>query len=219
MNRILLVEDDVFLRDGMTALFEKAGYSAFSAASEKEALFMLGKGKYDVIALDVMLPDGNGLDICRELRRNGDATPVVFITACDDENDIIAGLDAGADDYITKPFGTGELLARVRSLLRRAGKITMDKGDISLNAETMTVTKNGENTFVTPTEFQILVKLMRSGGAIVTRSSLLAGIWDSDGNYIDDNTLSVHISRIREKIGAGHIVTVRGIGYRWSDTL
>lgn len=215
MQKLLLVEDDIFLREGMTDLFEKEGYYVAAAANKLQAEELLCRNTFDVIALDVLLPDGNGLDICRSLRGKNISVPVVFITACDDENEIVAGLDAGADDYVTKPFRSMELLARIRSLLRRNSKNVIVSGDITVDAENMSVLKNGCNIYVTPTEFQILLRLVRSNGAIVTRASLLANIWDNDGSYIDDNTLSVHVSRLREKVGAGRIATVRGIGYRW----
>ena len=128
------------------------------------------------------------------------------------------GLDAGADDYVTKPFRLLELLSRVRALLRRKTvSATYQSGNISVDISNMTVKKDGETLFLTPTEFQILSVLIQNNGVIVTRTALLQRIWDSDGNFIDDNTLSVHISRLRDKIGAMHIATVRGTGYRWEE--
>ncbi len=212
---ILLVEDDAFLRDGLTELLVNEGCKITAAENARTARAFLGTAAFDLVILDVRLPDGSGLDICREIRSAGKAVPILFLTACDDENEIVAGLDAGADDYVTKPFGTKELLARIRSLLKRTQKSRYIFGDIVIDAESMSVTRSGENIYVTPTEFQILIRLVKNNGTIVTRSSLLANIWDNDGNFIDDNTLSVHISRLREKIGGKRIVTVRGIGYRW----
>ena len=210
MTKILVVEDDFFLRDGLSELLTKEGYEPVTAQNAAEAQARLTWGKYSLIILDVMLPDGSGLDIC---------TPVLFLTACDDEIQIVRGLDSGADDYVTKPFRLQELLSRIRALLRRselADKPT-ESGGISLERSSMTVRKNGENVFVTPTEYQILSMLMHGRGVTVTRTLLLQNIWDDNGSFIDDNTLSVHISRLREKIGAEHIVTVRGVGYRWED--
>ena len=214
-NTILLVEDDLFLRDGITELLRNSGYTVIPASNKQQAENMLTSNKPELIVLDVMLPDGNGLDICRKLRVENILIPVLFLTACDDENEIVAGFEAGGDDYVTKPFGTKELLARIKSLLKRNNKIVYDFGNIHISSENMTVEKDGKNIYVTPTEFQILIRLIKNNGAIVTRSSLLENIWDNYGNFIDDNTLSVHISRLREKIGTKHIVTVRGIGYRW----
>ena len=133
------------------------------------------------------------------------------------EIQIVRGLDSGADDYVTKPFKLLELLSRVRALLRRNSSFTFKSKDIIIDSSNMTVKKNGENVFVTPTEFQILSILMRNSGVIVTRETLLQNIWDNNNIYIDDNTLSVHISRLREKIGSKYIATVRGIGYRWEE--
>ena len=143
---------------------------------------------------------------------------MLFLTACDEEFQIVRGLDAGADDYVTKPFRLLELLSRIRALLRRKTAITTYQfGDILVDISNMTVKKDGETLFLTPTEFQILSAFIQNNGVIVTRASLLQRIWDSDGNFIDDNTLSVHISRLRDKIGAEHIATVRGTGYRWEE--
>lgn len=219
MTKILVVEDDFFLRDGLSELLTKEGYEPVTAQNAAEAQARLTQDKYSLIILDVMLPDGSGLDICTALRSRGCGTPVLFLTACDDEIQIVRGLDSGADDYVTKPFRLQELLSRIRALLRRselADKPT-ESGGISLERSSMTVRKNGENVFVTPTEYQILSMLMHGRGVTVTRTLLLQNIWDDNGSFIDDNTLSVHISRLREKIGAEHIVTVRGVGYRWED--
>ncbi len=215
-NRILLVEDDVYLRDGLCELLIKEEYDIVSAKNCTEGKKFYGEEKFDLIILDVMLPDGSGLEICSYIRSLGDETPILFLTACDEEFQIVRGLDAGADDYVTKPFRLQELLSRVRALLRRKTMCTnYHFGDIFIDLSHMVVKKDGCNLFLTPTEFQILSALTQNNGIIVTRSSLLQKIWDSDGNFIDDNTLSVHISRLRDKIGAEHIVTVRGAGYRW----
>ena len=129
------------------------------------------------------------------------------------------GLDAGGDDYVTKPFKLHELLSRVRALLRRGKPAIYESSGLVVDIPNLSVRLNGKNVFLTPTELQILAMLVRNNGIIVTRGSLLQSIWDSDGNYIDDNTLSVHISRLREKIGAQRIATVRGVGYRWEEAL
>lgn len=215
-ERIILVEDDVYLRDGLCELLCKEGYEVLSARNCVEGKSLVGSEKADLIILDVMLPDGSGLEICSFVRSMGNDTPILFLTACDEEFQIVRGLDAGADDYVTKPFRMLELLSRIRALLRRKSAYTdYQLGDISIDISNMTVKKNGENLFLTPTEFQILSALIKNRGVTVTRAILLEKIWDSDGSFIDDNTLSVHISRLRDKIGAEHIVTVRGAGYRW----
>ena len=146
-------------------------------------------------------------------------TPILFLTACDEEYQIVRGLDAGGDDYVTKPFKLLELLSRIRALIRRNAFQNFVSSDLVIDTNNMTVKKDNQNIFVTKTEFQILSMLIRNNGAIVTRSSLLQSIWDDSGNFIDDNTLSVHVSRLREKIGADKIATVRGIGYRWEDNI
>ncbi len=219
MNRILLVEDDSFLRDGLTEVLQNEGYEVVSADNCMKARELMKFFSFNLIIFDVMLPDGSGFELCAELRESGGNAPALFLTACDDEIQIVRGLDAGADDYVTKPFRLRELLSRIRALLRRTTSSTVyASSDITVDTLNMSVKKNGENVFVTPTEFQLLSVLLRNSGIIVTRSQLLQSIWDSDGNFIDDNTLSVHMSRLRDKIGSGHIVTVRGVGYRWEDS-
>lgn len=219
MSNILLVEDDAFLRDGLKEMLEKEDYAVDVAPCIADAKEALSSAIYSLIILDVMLPDGDGFSFCAELRTGGNNIPILFLTACDDEIQIVRGLDAGGDDYVTKPFKMLELLSRVRALLRRNTKSVYNAGGLAVDTNTMTVKKDGKIIFVTPTEFQILLILMRNNGVIVTRNILLQNIWDDAGNFIDDNTLSVHISRLREKIGTGHIKTVRGVGYRWKDAV
>lgn len=217
MTRILLVEDDAFLRDGLCEMLLKESYSVTPVSTITDARSKITDG-YNLVILDVMLPDGNGFDFCAEVRANSNSIPILFLTACDDEIQIVRGLDAGADDYVTKPFKLLELMSRVRALLRRnAPSSVIQSSDISIDTSNMTVKKNGGIIFVTKTEFQILSTLIRNNGIIVPRNSLLQNIWDDAGDFIDDNTLSVHISRLREKIGAEHIKTIRGVGYRWED--
>ena len=216
MAFILIVEDDVFLRDGLVELLTGEGYAVKAAGSLAEARRMMD-AQVQLVVLDNLLPDGTGVEFCAGLRADGITTPVLFLTACDDELQIVRGLDSGADDYVTKPFRLRELLSRIRALLRRSERSAFKSACITLDTGSMTVTQNGEAVTVTPTEFRILSALIRRSGAIVTRQSLLADLWDDAGNFIDDNTLSVHISRLRDKIGASHIVTVRGVGYRWEE--
>lgn len=217
-EKIFLLEDDKYLRDGLCELLESRGYSVTSAEKIEKAEEIIRSDSFSLIILDVKLPDGNGYDFCALLRLNGVTTPILFLTACDEEIEIVRGLDVGADDYVTKPFKLLELLSRVRALIRRNVKSTFSGKDITIDTNNMTVKKNGEMIFVTKTEFQILSCLIRNNGVIVTRASLLQNIWDDNGNFIDDNTLSVHISRLREKIGANCITTVRGVGYRWEES-
>lgn len=216
--KILVTEDDVFLRDGLCEMLCKEGYEAVGSGTIKQAKTEFLRNNFDLIILDVMLPDGNGFDMCSFIRSQNENVPILFLTACDDEVQVVRGLDAGADDYVTKPFKLLELLSRIRALLRRSKSTLYKTENIVIDMNTMTVKKDGVNVFLTPTEFQILSALVRNNGVIVTRSVLLQNIWDEGGSFIDDNTLSVHISRLREKIGGEHIVTVRGIGYRWENS-
>lgn len=214
---ILLVEDDAFLREGLTTLFENEGYKVCAVCTLGEARKAISEACFDIAVLDVRLPDGSGLDLCREIKNKNSALPVLMLTACDDENEIVAGFDAGADDYVTKPFGIRVLLSRIRALLRRMSPALYEYEGLSVDFLKMTVKKNGEQVYLTPIEFQLLTKLIKNAGIVVTRNSLLAAIWDNGGSFIDDNTLSVHISRLREKIASPALVTVRGVGYRWEE--
>lgn len=218
-EKIFLLEDDAYLRDGLSEMLSGQGYAVTATETISKARGIIASGVFDLIILDVMLPDGSGLDLCASLRASGVTTPILFLTACDDEINIVKGLDSGADDYVTKPFKLLELMSRVRALIRRSGNnLSLVSSDgIVIDMNNMTVKKNNETIFLTKTEFQILCCLIRNSGVIVTRDTLLKNIWDESGNFIYDNTLSVHMSRLREKIGFEHIVTVRGVGYRWED--
>lgn len=218
-KKIFLLEDDAYLRDGLSEMLSGQGYAVKATETISQARGIIASGVFDLIILDVMLPDGSGLDLCASLRASGVTSPILFLTACDDEINIVKGLDSGADDYVTKPFKLLELMSRVRALIRRSGNnLSLVSSDgIVIDMNNMTVKKNNETIFLTKTEFQILCCLIRNSGVIVTRDTLLKNIWDESGNFIYDNTLSVHMSRLREKIGFEHIVTVRGVGYRWED--
>lgn len=215
-DRILIVEDDAFLRDGLMELLERENYLPAAADSLQSARSMLAEADYSLILLDVMLPDGTGFDFCSELREKGFFAPILFLTACDDELQVVRGLDCGGDDYVTKPFKLRELTSRIRALLRRAERTTEKKPSF-LNADKLTADINGEEILLTPTEFQLLSVLVKNVGIIVPRGTLLERIWDIDGDFIDDNTLTVHVSRLREKIGKDRIETVRGVGYRYTE--
>ncbi len=217
-TRILLVEDDPFLRNGLTELMDQAGYAACACASAKEAQLHVEKDGYDLIMLDIGLPDGDGIGLCKAWRFAGLRTPILFLTACDEEIQVVRGFDSGGDDYVTKPFRMLELLSRIRALLRRSTPAAFVRSGLEIDTERMTVHKNGEAVYVTPIEFRLLSLILRAGGRVMTREKLLEDIWDMGGQFIDDNTLSVHISRLREKIGADYVRTVRGVGYQWEDT-
>ena len=214
MDKIFLLEDDIYLRDGLCEMLEGQGYEVKSADTIKKAEEIINSEQFSLLILDVILPDGSSFDLCKRVRENAITSPILFLTACDEEYQIVKGLDLGADDYVTKPFKMLELLSRIRALIRRNTNSKFVSQDLIVDTDNMTVKKDGKNIFVTKTEFQILSTLIRNNGAIVSRSTLLQNIWDDNGNFIDDNTLSVHISRLREKIGAQKIVTIRGVGYR-----
>ena len=218
MSTILLVEDDAVLRGGLTELFTREGYSVISAAFAQEAREKLS-GNVNLIVLDVGLPDGDGVSLCQQWRSAGVAVPILFLTAKDEEFDVVRGLDAGGNDYVTKPFRMMELLSRIRALLRTSRSqvsTTLSRSGVEVDQEHMQVRKNGEPLQLTLTEYRILLALMQRN-SIVPRNVLLAALWDVDSKFIDDNTLSVHVSRLREKIGAEHIKTIRGVGYQWAD--
>ena len=218
MSTILLVEDDDILRGGLTKLFTREGYSVISAGCAKEARERLSE-EADLIVLDVTLPDGDGVSLCRQWRGAGVTVPILFLTAKDEEFDVVRGLDAGGNDYVTKPFRMMELLSRIRALLRAhrgQPSAALFRGGIEIDQEHMQVRKDGRQLLLTLTEYRILLTLMRCG-SIVSRNVLLEALWDVDSRFIDDNTLSVHVSRLREKVGAEHIKTIRGVGYQWAD--
>ena len=217
MARILLVEDDGALRGALRELFEREGYEVAAAADAAAARSAMAAGA-DLVVLDVGLPDGAGVALCRAWRAAGVETPVLFLTARDDEIDVVRALDAGGGDYVTKPFRMQELLSRIRAQLRRGrgadGALT--RGDISVDRARMTAKKDGEPLNLTLTEYKVLLMLM-TGRGVTPRARLLEALWDDGAKYIDDNTLSVHVSRLRDKVGAAHIRTVRGVGYQWLD--
>ena len=217
-TRVLIVEDDYYLQDGLSQLLRKEEYSVDCVGTCREAQTLMEQNDYHLIILDIMLPDGNGLDLCAAWRSSGKDAPILFLTARDDEIEIVRGLDAGGDDYITKPFRLLELLSRIRALLRRNQPVTFRKDGLHIDLQKMCVFNGDEQLYLTPTEFQLLSALIRNAGKVLTRKLLLQTIWDDGGLFIDDNTLSVHISRLREKIGSDHIRTVRGIGYQWENT-
>ncbi len=214
--KILLVEDDVDLGVALEELLCREGYEVLKASDVRSAQGAMNHG-IDLVMLDVTLPDGDGVTLCREWRREGVQTPILFLTAKDEELDIVRGLDAGGNDYVTKPFRMQELLSRIRALLRRNQKdTTVTRSGITLDRTKLQAIRNGEVLLLTVTEYKILAKLI-SERSIITRTALLDALWDVDSRFVDDNTLSVHVSRLREKVGVNHIKTIRGVGYQWVD--
>ena len=214
--KILLVEDDAALRGALEELLYREGYEVIKASNIRSARDTM-IGEIDLVMLDVGLPDGDGVSLCRQWRSEGVQTPILFLTAKDDELDVVRGLDAGGNDYVTKPFRMQELLSRIRALLRRNQKEgTVSRSGITLDRAKLQAIRDGEVLLLTVTEYKILAKLI-SERSIITRAALLDALWDVDSRFVDDNTLSVHISRLREKVGGSHIKTIRGVGYQWVD--
>ncbi len=216
MNTILLVEDSESIIMGLKYSLEQEGFKVITAKTIKEAK----KYKdYDLILLDISLPDGNGFDFFKEIKKK-ENVPVIFLTALDEEINIVKGLDLGAEDYIVKPFRVKELISRIKVALRRYNKISnyvISVNGIELDTENMEVKKNGKLIELTSLEFKILLLLFTNKNKLVTRDMLLNKIWDLAGNFVNDNTLTVYIKRIREKIGdsEGKIIkTIRGVGYK-----
>lgn len=215
--KILLVEDDLALGGALEELLSREGYTVTRAGSLRESGERLD-GSVQLVLLDVSLPDGDGVRACRQWREEGISTPILFLTARDEEYDVVRGLDAGGNDYVTKPFRVQELLSRIRVLLRdrQTPAPVKNRNGIRLDPEKMQASKAGVPLNLTLTEYRILQCLISHSG-IVTRGHLLDALWDADARFVDDNTLSVHVSRLREKIGGEHIKTIRGVGYQWVD--
>ena len=214
--KILLVEDDGALRSALEELLSREGYDVVKTSSVLSAHSAIS-ADIDLVMLDVGLPDGDGINLCRRWRNEGIQTPILFLTAKDEELDVVRGLDAGGNDYVTKPFRMQELLSRIRALLRRNQKETkVSRSGITLDTAKLQASRDDEALQLTVTEYKILAKLI-SERSIITRATLLDALWDVDSRFVDDNTLSVHISRLREKVGSSHIKTIRGVGYQWMD--
>lgn len=225
MKSILLVEDEESLNRGISFKLEKEGMLVFSAKSLMEARKIFNSTSVDLVILDIGLPDGSGLDFCREIRKLSDVF-IIFLTACDEEVDIVTGLDMGADDYITKPFSFMILMSKVNAFLRRSSENKSPEiiisGDISFCPQEMKVLKSGKEIILSKKELQLLKYLMVNGGQIIKREQLLNELWDLDGDFVDSNTVAVNIRRLREKIEEDpstpkYIRTVRGIGYVWAE--
>jgi DNA-binding response OmpR family regulator len=220
MERILLVEDDASLREDLQKVLVREGFHCDACKNASEARGRIGEG-YALYILDVLLPDGDGIGLCAQVRRSGSA-PVLFLTACDDEAHAVHGLDAGGDDYVTKPFRLKELLSRIRALLRRSRPETsacLHCGALTIHPGERRATFQGGPVSLTPTEFDLLLLLMQNPKRTLTRAQLLQRLWDEAGNFVDDNTLSVHISHLREKMEDLPLATVRGIGYMWDASV
>ena len=225
MSNILLLEDDLSLINGLSFALRKQGYGLEVARTIKEADTVWAEGKYDLLILDVSLPDGSGFEICEKVRQTS-KVPIIFLTASDEEVNIIMGLDMGGDDYITKPFKLGVLLSRINALLRRAGDFSRTDTEIQSNGLKAILTqgkvyKNGELLDLTAGEYKLLCLFMQNPGTVLSKEQILENLWDNEGNYIDNNTLNVYIRRLRTKVEDNPsdpqmILTVRRMGYKWN---
>lgn len=219
MKEILLVEDNETIVMGLKYSLEQEGFIVITAKNIMESRERLSQESISLILLDVSLPDGNGFDICKEVKQNRDI-PVIFLTARDEETSVVLGLDMGADDYIIKPFRMRELISRINSVLRRYGAKEENNNiichkNIKIDTTTAKVYKDNEEIIFTSLEYKILLMLFTNKNKLITREQLLEKIWDIAGNFVNDNTLTVYIKRIREKLGNESIIkTVRGLGYR-----
>ncbi len=225
MSRILLLEDDFSLIDGLSRLLKRQGFALDVARTVKEADDIWTDGKYDLLILDVSLPDGSGFDVCKKVRQVS-KVPILFLTASDEEMDIVTGLDIGGDDYITKPLKLGVLLSRINALLRRAKNFgaadtEIISGGIKVLMLQGQVYKNGRLLDLTAAEYRLLCLLMQNSNIVLSKEKILDKLWDGEENYVDDNTLAVYIRRLRMKIedDPGEpqmLLTVRGMGYKWN---
>ena len=220
MANILLVEDDREIVTNLSEFLTKEGFSVQSANGQTAALAALDKGRFDLVLLDISLADGNGFAVCSAIKQNY-GTPVIFLTASGDEYSVVTGLDLGADDYINKPFRPRELVSRIRSVLRRSkrGSPVLELGDLKVDPEKATVAKGGRELFLSALEYRLLLVLLNNRGAVLSRTQLLEELWDMAGEFVNDNTLTVYIKRLRDKIeddpqNPTLIRTVRGIGYK-----
>lgn len=225
MHKILLLEDDLSLINGLSFAFQKQGYDADVARTIKEADSLYTEGKYDLLVLDVSLPDGSGFEFCNRVRKVS-KVPIIFLTASDEETSIIMGLDIGADDYITKPFKLGVLLSRINALLRRANDFNSADTELKSNGIRVLLLqgqayKNDKLLDLTAAEYKLLCLFMQNPNTVLSKEQILDKLWDCEGNYVDNNTLTVYIRRLRIKIEDNPsdpqmLLNVRRMGYKWN---
>lgn len=225
MSKIFFVEDDLSLISGLSFALKKQGYEVDNARTIDEAEKLWQNNKYDLAILDVSLPDGSGYQLCEKIRLNS-KIPIIFLTAADEETDIIMGLDMGADDYITKPFKLAVFLSKVNAILRRSNDFNqkntvLNSNGISVNLLNGDVTKNGETLNLTSGEYKLLCLFMENPNIILSQEQILGKLWDSNNDFIDNSTLTVYIRRLRKKVeddpsNPTNIVTVRRMGYKWN---
>lgn len=225
VSKILLLEDDLSLINGLSFAFHKQGFELDTARTIVEANTLWSKGKYDLLVLDVSLPDGSGFEFCKNVRQIS-KVPIIFLTASDEEVNIIMGLDIGGDDYITKPFKLGILMSRVNALLRRAKDFNLSNTELQSNGIKVfllqgQVYKNGRLLDLTTAEYKLLCLFMQNPNVVLSKEQILNKLYDCDGNYIDNNTLTVYMRRLRIKIEDNPsepqmLLTVRRMGYKWN---
>ncbi len=217
---VFVVEDDEIILDSLRYSLVQAGYAVTTAGSVQEALDCLARGApFDLCLLDIRLPDGSGFQVCDAIRANS-SVPILFLTACDDEVNTVRALETGGDDYIAKPFRVRELLARMGAVLRRstpgqtgaAAPVMVGANQVDLQKGK--VYRGGQEVVLTAMEYKLLLVFLRNRGQLLSRGQILNQLWDAAGDYVNDNTLTVYVKRLREKLGDGLIQTVRGIGYR-----
>lgn len=223
--KLFVLEDDAAIGMGLSYSLKNEGYDVTVAKNVKSAYEILNKETFSLYILDLTLPDGSGYDVCREIKKSGDF-PVIFLMAYDDEVNVVMGLELGADDYISKPFRVKELLARIKSVLRRYSKDSPDGivsvGSIKVNTNEAKIYKNGAEIILTAMEYKLLLIFINNRGKVLSRQRLLEDIWDVAGDFVNDNTLTVYIKRLRDKIEEDPakpqiIKTVRGLGYIIDD--
>lgn len=225
LSRIFLLEDDLSLINGLSFAFRKEGFITDVARTVREADALWAEGKYDLLVLDVSLPDGSGFEFCEKIRQVS-KVPVIFLTASDEEMSIIMGLDIGGDDYITKPFKLGVLMSRINALFRRAKDFGTADTELQSNGIKVLLLqgqafKNGQLLELTAGEYKLLCLFMRNPNTVLSKEQILDKLWDSEGNFIDDNTLTVYIRRLRIKVeddpgNPQMLLTVRRMGYKWN---
>ena len=211
--KVLLVEDNLSIAKGLIYAFKQNEFEVSHAQNIKEAENMLKAEKFNIIILDIMLPDGNGFELYEKIKQDY-FTPCIFLTARDDEDDIVKGLELGAEDYVTKPFSTRELIARMNKILLKGKNNKIKVKDITLDLDKLVVYKNDQIINLTALEIKLLTLLFTNIGKIIKREYIIEKIWDWTRNDVNDNTVSVYIKRIREKLDSDMIVTIKGIGYR-----
>ncbi|MBQ4094832.1 MAG: response regulator transcription factor [Oscillospiraceae bacterium] len=220
MARLLLVEDDKTIVENLTEFLSSEGFEIVSASGQAKALELIAKEQFDLALLDVSLPDGNGFSVCKAIKTDSN-TPVIFLTASGDEYSTVTGFELGAEDYISKPFRPRELVSRIKNILRLTGSVgsAIRLGEIVVDTVKGTASKDGRDLYLSALEYRLLLVFINNRGTVLSRAKLLESIWDIAGDFVNDNTLTVYIKRLREKIETDPqnptiIKTVRGLGYK-----